>query len=284
MKTVFGTVAYESSWKYMKEFSASLNGQTDLGFTILVVCDNLSSKCLSQLQQTMQREVILTEIYENMTIPALRAELLRQAKKQGFDLLILGDFDDLFSNRRVEAIKKAYTYNPQACFFYNEICDFEGKKMFSYLPQKVTDISQISECNFLGLSNTAINLHKMSWEFIDSLAMADTPVFDWYLYSRLLLDLQTGILVSGVDTFYRIHDNNIAGIVTSNEENYKKELKVKWRHYGLLQQFDQRFKDLRQDYEKLFTNGCSYQKMSFKNKDLKGYWWELVKVRGIRDV
>lgn len=278
MKTAFGTVAYESAWKYMKEFCESLNRQTDSGFTVLVVCDNLSSECLSQLRQAMQREIVLTEIYEGMTIPALRTELLRQAKKQGFDLLILGDFDDLFSEQRVESVKEAYASSPQASFFYNEICDFEGKEIFSYLPQNVADISQISECNFLGLSNTAINLKKISWEFIDSLSAVDTPIFDWYLYSRLLLDMQKGILVEGADTFYRIHDNNTAGIATSKEEDYKKELKIKQQHYGLLKQLDCRFESLSQKYKDLSVRDGSLEKERFKNTATNGYWWELIKV------
>lgn len=277
MKVAFGTVAYESAWKYMKEFCASLNRQTDIGFTILAVCDNLPLECLSQLSQAMVRDAILTEVNESKAIPALRAELLRQAKKRGFDLLILGDFDDLFSEQRVKLIKEAYASSPQASFFYNEIRDFEGKKIFSYLPQNVDDISKILEYNFLGLSNTAINLHKVTWEFIDSLSVVDTPVFDWYLYSRLLLDMQEGILVEGADTFYRIHDNNIAGIASSKEEDYKKELRIKLQHYGLLKQLDRRFESLSQKYKDLSTRGSSLERERFRNTATNGYWWELIK-------
>lgn len=278
MKVAFGTVAYESAWKYMKEFCASLNRQTDIGFTVLVVCDNLSPKCLSQLSQSIARETILTEVNESKTIPALRAELLRQAKRHGFDLLILGDFDDLFSEQRVESIKSVYASNPQASFFYNEICDFEGKKIFSYLPQNVDDISEILECNFLGLSNTSINLNKVTWEFIDSLSVVDTPTFDWYLYSRLLLDMQEGILVEEADTFYRIHDNNTAGIASSKEKDYKKELRIKLQHYEQLKQLDRCFEILSQKYKDLSARGSSLERERFRNTATNGYWWELIKI------
>ena len=278
MKVAFGTVAYESAWKYMTEFCTSLNTQTDEGFTVLIVCDNLSSKCLSELSQSMLREAILTEVNESKTIPALRAELLKQAKRHGFDLLILGDFDDVFSEQRVGAIKRAYACSPQTSFFYNEIRDFEGKNIFSYLPQRVADVSAILECNFLGLSNTAVNLHKISWELIDSLSVVDTPTFDWYLYSRLLLYMQEGLFVEGAGTFYRIHDNNTAGIATFEESDYKKELGIKEKHYELLKQRDRRFESLSQKYKALSTENSLFESTRFRNRAPNGYWWELIKI------
>lgn len=116
--------------------------------------------------------------------------MILEAKIRGFDFLILSDSDDMLSPNRVECYLSAL--NPQYSFYYNDLIDFNGQMIMPVLPAETISWKQIEEENFLGLSNTGIWLKNFSLQFINSLNTGDTKIFDWYLYSRILLAGMSG--------------------------------------------------------------------------------------------
>lgn len=72
--------------------------------------------------------------------------------------------------------------------FYNELLDFNGNSIMKELPDYTLNYRDIGQSNYLGISNGAIFLKGISQAFIESLGKVETRIFDWYLYSRLLLN------------------------------------------------------------------------------------------------
>ena len=121
-------------------------------------------------------------------------------------------------------------------------------------------------------------MHSLEIRFINSLASCITPVFDWYLYSRLLLSGLRGSYTPDAKTFYRIHENNMAGIAEQNRQDYERELDVKKMHYALLKDRDDRIHALYEIYSQLTAYELTEHKACYQNRTLFGYWWELIKV------
>lgn len=264
MKVLFGSVVYQGAMGYFDSFINSISKQTEKEFTLLLINDGVSS---GYLAEKMKDTGILYEIVEydkQFTPVELRIRLLEESCQRKADFLIMGDADDTFSEKRVEECVKAFLQNEDAGFVYNALCLFDGSRVMPDLPDMVNKPEDILECNFLGLSNTAIKMRGISLDFINSLNECKSFVFDWYLYSRLLLMGFHGIRVPDAYTFYRVHNNNYAGLPFMTEEAVQKEIEVKRRHYDTLKDYDWK-------YEKLAD--CYRENNIVRNPEQRHYYW-----------
>lgn len=267
MKTCFATVIYKQAKPYIKPLVDSLQAQSDNDFDLLVINDNFSRDELSELELPANTKLIDCDP-KHLSIVQTRIEMLRQAKALGYELVILGDADDIISANRIEQYKRTCEIDKTSVFFYNKFVTESGEDVFKVLPEAVTDIKQISQQNYLGLSNTGIRLSKISEDFIESLSECNSPVFDWYLFTRILLDIGTGSLVEQASTIYRIYEGNTAGCTRDLE----KELDIKKKHYAIL--------SVRYDYFKYLANMLQAVddgslKLSINHQ---GYWWSDIKM------
>lgn len=269
MKTAFATVIYKQAREYLEEFLHSVNRQTDKGFDLLLVNDNYSSSELDEIKKITDSLTISCKILDisnlRLSIAGTRIEMLGRAKDLGYDLVILGDADDTFGVDRVAKYKKTFEENKDAAFFYNKLIFDNGKDVFKVMPKRIDSIKAISQCNFVGLTSSAINMNSeiITQEFIDSLKESESPVFDWYLFSRIVLDKGIGILVEDTESIYRISDNNMVGV----SRDVKKEYDVKKVHYSNLAKKDKYFEGLLEKLERLDINRLR------ENPNHQGYWW-----------
>lgn len=268
MRVAFGSVVFENAKSYLTDFFDSLVKQTNQEFDILLINDDIPERNLFEeykeyFEFFKQRVIVIDQTGQSSKPYELRIELIRQAKIKGYDLLILGDCDDIFPENRVENIEKQF--DKKYGFFYHELLDFEGSAVMPNLPPVIEGIEPIREANFLGLTNTALNLSLMDADFIDSLAKGTTNVFDWYLFSRLLLSGAAGKKIEQTYTKYRIYDENIAGRSVDTEACLEKERQVKLHHYELLEEYDAGYKLLRKKYEDNLVQKISSEEKSF--------WW-----------
>lgn len=270
IKVIFGSVVYKKAQKYLEDFLVSVENQAKGKFSLLLINDDINMEELKKIVMQYSIEINIINI-PNRTPVQLRIELLKWAKYEQADLLIIGDCDDVFSNTRV--IDTIYTYmsKPKNIFYYNEIKDMHGKKIMPELPQSIQDFREIGEYNFLGLSNTALNIKEISYEFIDSLLEYSDEVFDWYLFSRILLTGKQGKKVNGCYTMYRLHENNIAGIQRFNEYNLRHEIEVKVKHYACLQSYHSYYAEKYWQYKWL-------KKYKLLKKQENYFWWNLLKI------
>ena len=268
MKVLFGTVVYPDASKYMDDFFDSLDRQTYKDFRLLIISDGVA---ISDIKDIISKYNIAVEIVvadEGMTPAALRMQLLLEAKIKAADVIVLGDIDDTFSENRVEKVVETFNANPEAGFVYNDLLLPDKTVIMPPLPAKTYDIEDILEYNYLGLSTTAICISKLTEDFIKSLGDCKSFVFDWYLYCRLLLFGLNGVKATNAETYYRIYDNNFAGVPTNIPENIEKELNVKKNHFDALSKYDDRYKRLLDSY-----NNGKYQ---FLKQD-RYFWWNLTK-------
>ena len=274
MRIVIASVVYKNALGYLEDFLRSISKQTYQKFSVLLLNDDMPyeylGNILSKIEFKKNQDVLIIKSYKESSISQLRIQMILEAKIRGFDFLILSDSDDMLSPNRVECYLSAL--NPQYSFYYNDLIDFNGQMIMPVLPAETISWKQIEEENFLGLSNTGIWLKNFSLQFINSLTTGDTKIFDWYLYSRILLAGMSGKKVENCYTYYRIHDNNIAGNMLLSEEQIKKEIIVKIEHYRLLEKEEPYFKHLRRIYERINKGEEEY---ILNKEDM--FWWGIIK-------
>lgn len=271
MNVVVGSVVFAEAMEYLDDFLESLWLQTVQDFSVMLVNDNIPIQELQQIikrcPENFQEKIFVIDRSGNDLEPyILRIEMLKQAAAQDFELLVMLDCDDKASVNRVECICEQF--DEKYAFFYNELLDFQGKRVMPALPRLTADYRVISECNYLGMSNGAIYLKRLSKEFLQSLYAGKTRIFDWYFYTRLLLDGAKGKKIEKCCTCYRLYEENLAGRMVSSREMLKKEMEVKKRHYGLLSDWKY-YKDLLEIYEALELEGLKVEAGN-------GYWWSLI--------
>lgn len=269
----FGTVVYNNAIPYFTEFIESIKKQSYKDFTLRIINDDvLIDDLQNKLNDLKVDNYIIISNADGKSPVELRVKLLEEAKKNNFDLLIIGDCDDKFALNRVEKIVSSYEKNLNLTFFYNDLLQFNKQRVMEDLPYTTTCINNILESNYLGLSNTAINLKTISIQFIESLIECNSFVFDWYLFSRILLNGGQGIFVPDTYTLYRIYENNYAGLNNVTEEQIYKEYDVKKKHFTLLSQYDDVFKILLKRYQ--VFNLEQYKQYSNNT----GFWWSNIKL------
>ncbi len=261
MKAAFGTVIYKQAREFFDELMDCVFNQTDTEFGVVIVNDNYTKEEIRELNFAADLFVDLEP--KHVSIAQTRIEMIRAAKQAGYELLVVADADDTFSLSRMEEYKKAYQLDKSYAFYYNELVTDDGKTVLENMPSEVCSAKEIAQSNFIGMGTTAINLNMLDNEFIDSLCEGDCPVFDWYFFTRMLMDIGKGKLVKNAATVYRIHDNNTVGTSHDVEQEYQ----VKLTHYSNLAKRYPYFKHLHDDLKALDINKID------ASHSHNGYWW-----------
>lgn len=269
MKILFGSVVYDHAMPFFNTFIESLSRQTMRDFSILLINDGVSAGLLEKMLSALclKYEIISYDI--QYTPVQLRIKLLEEAKERKAEVLIIGDADDYFSENRVNEAVKIFHGEPICGFVYNELRLFDGSRVMPEMPGKIDSVSGIADHNFLGMSNTALHLQRISEDFIESLKECDTYVFDWYLFSRLLLAGEQGIKATNAYTYYRIYNGNVAGVTKMSDESVKKEIDIKLKHYRLLANYGDVFRELADAY--------SRKSITYRTNQEFYYWWDLTR-------
>ncbi|MBO6282694.1 MAG: glycosyltransferase family 2 protein, partial [Pseudobutyrivibrio sp.] len=212
MKTALSTVIYKQAHPYLQDLLTSVDNQSDKDFDLLIINDNYTKAELEEVEKQIHNTVHGINIHiedisdKHLSIAGTRIEMLKTAKCLGYESLVLVDADDTISPTRMESFIKSFELDKDRVFFYNKFVTETGKDVFKTLPDAVEDIKPIAQANFLGLSNTGIRISCLSDDFLDSLNEGAVAVFDWYLFSRIIMDIGTGAYVDNAATIYRIYD------------------------------------------------------------------------------
>lgn len=268
MRSAFGTVVYPGAIPYLDRMLCSISEQTVSDFNLIIVLDCVSCDVVCDVWNgdPYRLEFVIASgggISEN------RIDLLRAAKRLKYDYLILGDADDWFSRDRIE--KSIETLSRGRALAFNELRYPKGTPVFSGMIPDYVQESDILDCNFLGLSNTALNMRALSDSFIESLASCESNVFDWYLFSRVLNLGETGERVPDAVTFYRLHDANVAG--APGDEAVKEAL-VKTEHYRLMESYGEDYRRRLRFYSAVSPEGISALRKPAR------FWWDGIGVPG----
>lgn len=267
----FGTVVYDKAVPLLDEFIESINKQSYSNFDLLVINDNVQEDIFNNyLSKAKYKCVVINENGNNKTPVELRVELLKEAKTRGYELLVIGDCDDIFDINRVKVIYERFLENKEYAFYYNDILLFDRTPLMSDIPPETIRIDSILQHNYLGMSNASINMNFLTFDFIDSLHECDSFVFDWYLFSRIVCGGGKGLFVKKAVTFYRIYDNNYAGICSSVQ--LKKEIEVKTKQYRLMTKYNNVYAFL---LEKISNIDAEHVNPS---QSESSFWWDNIKL------
>jgi len=270
VKVAFGTVVYKQNANFTAEYINSINSQNYFGFDTLLLNDDLPNEEYSNIVRSIKHNAIALKGKAGATPTELRAELIERSFNKGYDLLVLGDFDDTFSGNRVSEIVK--NFDEKHGFFYNDLYHFDGgKKYFQDIPGTTYSLSGILESNYLGLTNTAINLKLLNVDVIKELYTCNSVVFDWFMFLTLLLHGLKGKKVDNCKTFYRFHHSNIAGKQDDTTEEIKKEIQIKLDLYYNLKHMNPIFVEKYNYYNNIRESFdvCSADKQN-------DYWWSKI--------
>lgn len=259
MKVTVASVVFAEALEFLDDFVMSLQKQDCQEFDVLLINDNIPIDILVNrlkiYKMSFADRIHIVDRNNRKLLPyELRIELLYEALANKTELLILLDCDDMAKSNRISEIVKQH--DEKYDFYYNDIFLFNGMSIMPELPKITDKIDYLLEHNYLGLSNCAINMKHVKEEFIESLKEGATNVFDWYLFSRMLLADMVGKRIDNTGTYYRIYANNTAGIPKYTISELEKERNIKLKHYYLLQKYDKRYRELIEKYEKLDISKC----------------------------
>ena len=279
-KTVFGSVVYKNALRFSEEFLTSIEGQTENNFDIILINDDLTDEDINKLNTNIEQHDLTSRVYiidsqKKKSISHLRIMLLEEAKKRQCNLLVMGDYDDTFSKERVANTINTYNLHEECTFFYNELINDSGEILMKSLPEEINSANEISQYNFLGLSNTAINMNLIEQDFLCSLYECESNIFDWYLFCRLLLSGKKGKKIHNAYTVYRLYGENEVGIMDSDIDSIVREKKVKTKQYELLSKYSGVFGELLKKIEDVCIDENFYKSRYFREKQ-NNYWWEKI--------
>lgn len=282
MNVLLGTVIYSGVDGYIGEFVECVNKQTYNHFDTVIINDGYQNNAYIEfIKKSIDGCIIIDFRTKNLNPSELRKEIIKYASKNKYHLLIWADIDDTFSYNRVEKYIKSY--KEDIAFYYNDLIIkgssidfFHGK-----LKDEVSDKKELDNSNFVGLSNSGVNINLIK-PYIHEIGNLDECIaFDWYLYTYLLKQGLRGIKAREAKTYYNIHNNNIAGF-TNNLNNKKLELgiKIKKFQYKSLKKYDVEFVHKLIELDKLekYISNEEYRLKYIKyvNENFKDnvYWWE----------
>lgn len=271
MNVVLGTVVYPAALKYLDEFLKSVNEQTVDGFKTIVIADGLDDEAKTRIASSSDSDLLIEDCVAGSKPFENRIRLLEAAKRAGADLLVLSDADDVLAENRME--KTISAFEPNCAFFYNDLRIKKGELFFPCLPKRISYTDLIDK-NFLGFTNTAINMKMLSVEFLKTLYSGETDIFDWYLFSRIAQEVGGGKYIDDTYSEYRLHDNNLAGSMDS--VGLERELEVKIEHYRLLSDANEAF---REEYERVKSISLREEDLEAESEALtphRGYWWDRI--------
>lgn len=270
VKTALCTVVYPSAWKWVNQFVECIN-KSEGNYTLVIINDGVDNELVHKAFSNCR--YIIEDAKPSNTISECRIQLLNVLVENNFQLAIFNDFDDMFSPNRIVMYQENYI--PGKNFYYNNLMLADDSLLFSELPNSIESVDGVLQSNFLGLGNTGVNIGEISADFIKSLENVSTNVFDWYFYTRLLLNGFKGNIIENTVNYYRLGEFNLAGVAEANQASMNKELQVKICHYRLLKKYDPVFNDLYNRYLKLEETG---DLLIYQSDSNNGFWWNLLKV------
>ncbi|MCL5260308.1 MAG: glycosyltransferase [Gammaproteobacteria bacterium] len=279
---VFLSFVYPGSEKFLDDFFKSLQAQTIKDFDVYIINDELENFIF--FKKKFKNLKIIDINYHNSPVK-IREFGINLVLNKKYDLIIFGDADDYFAENRIEVVVN-YLQNYDVVVNDLHLVSVNKNMLYNnYLSNRVADESVIDldfikEKNLLGFSNTAIR-----GDILNKINLPEGIIAaDWYFFSRILmLTKKIAIFTNKTATYYRQHQNNIAGFKEMDKKYIPHAINVKLLHYRELAKRDARFKTLEVLLEKLRSTAGD---PIFLNKyfeylracNIKNpLWWEMIK-------
>ena len=247
MRIAILTVFYPKAKKYLKKFINSLDNQTHKEFTLMIVNEGLKLKNLKHKFPIKIIKGFKNDGQKN------RIEGLIECKKEGYDVVICADADDLLDKNRVKSIYEYYKKNKQQIAFSNAI---NKKNSFQTYKKKIITYKDLLEYNVLGFGCLSLRINLI--DKIKHLKNKHIKIFDWWLFSILIFDLKRITVLKNSKVKYLDHTENIVGPTNLNMNNKKFEDNFinKINHYFQMRKYCKKIKNYKMYniYDRLYTD------------------------------
>lgn len=277
-KVAYLTWIYPKAIPFFDDYLESINNQSTFNIDLYYINNGLNESDLTafieKISVKYNLKVISTDSSDHIYNKVINSII--HLKENHYDYLIFGDVDDVFSDNRFAEYINAF--DDKFTVFYNNLYDLEHKSEIfkEELPRHVS-LDTIKCRNFLGMSNTAINLNNVSVNRMLQIEWRELDVFDWFFYSILLGQDKVGICVSNAKTFYRIHNSNQVGRPCfSSRDSLINALKVILNHNINLEKYLLGYSSNQTELEYILEKitKISHVDLVIINGKCK-YWWDL---------
>jgi len=271
------TTAFDVPETVAHSYFKSLALQSYTDFDVIVVNDGFEN-ILDYSDEYPRLNVI--ELECGGSIAKNREVMINHARESKYEAVIFCDFDDYFSPNRVELTLDLLQHHD---LVVNDllICSDGDVSNDGYISNRFPDNYQITlvdvlEKNFLGLSNTAIKKSLLEPVTFPQ----DQIAVDWLFFTEILYRHPKAVFTNKTYTYYRQHENTLAGIGRFDLQQLEKEIAVKKQHYNSLRTLDPLFEYY---YREVCDFDCRiHQKnpsdylVNLKSKlNVFPLWWEL---------
>lgn len=267
----FVTVVYPGMESYLPDFLESLDCQYNQDFELVLINDGLEH--LETHFKKFERPFRILDAEGNLS--TLRQRAFLQIRDLGFDFLIFGDSDDVYSPLRVERCVQALVDHEAFVHDFDMVDSKLNPILRSYLSQRLKkgfmlDSKFLNQKNICGFSNTAIRSDLL----VDLNFSPRWRVVDWPMFFQIL-QKTTDFLYEPISlTKYRQHDSNLARLKKQDLESLLYTLEVRKLHFQTL--IDMGF-SLHFEQDANQKNLDSLKKLSnLKDSVLNTpFWWEV---------
>lgn len=283
MNVIVACFIYPLIEDFLNDFFESIKNQTYRDFELLIFEDGFEGD-----YSNLDFEKIIMKNDNNRSIPDVRKQVIEYVVRKNYDLLIFCDADDVMGEDRIESIVSIHAENKDKYgFYYNNLHLLDSREdvFKGKLPEEVNHYLDLEDYNFLGMSHTALNIH-LTKEIWENLPLDDKIIaFDWFMHSYLLIKGFRGRKVD-TTTYYRIYDNNTAGLPDSlDEASLKRGLQVKLLQYKMMSRFEKKFKEkekkVQQLKEYLEINPKrieDYVQNVYRSRTKFVFWWQNIRL------
>ena len=216
---VICTSVYEAGRPYLDEWIVgAINAAKGLSVRAIVAVDDLLSpwESLRPLSEAMELCIVTAD--HDSTVANVRRAMFSAAKESRADIIVFCDMDDwLLENalrEHAEVLKEAdFSYGDLR--IVDRVGNSMGRNFFDGhdIPDRTENPGELTDRNWLGLSNTAILGDCLSTEAMD-IPNAIIAI-DWWFFSTLLRMGRQGGRAAATVAVYRMHEENLLGSAVS---------------------------------------------------------------------
>ncbi len=286
MKTAILSFVYPQASRFLSDFLHSCTLQTDRDFSLLLCNDGVVD--LSERIAPFASQLQITVAECRGSVVENRKAGLRLALAHGFNNLILADSDDWFSMERVALSKYLLSTSDIVCnqlVLARSPAELLRPLWLSRLhDDQVILAPAIRDGNCFGFSNTALKPAALAGEF-ESIP-EDIVAFDWLFFAQLLERGVSARYTTRCSTFYRQHEDNVAGLLHIDAAAIHRGLSVKLRHYQCLGGRDAWFSEQARAFNQLAQQvqqdaglAKSYLTEMTQNLPREPLWWEATRLK-----
>lgn len=268
---------YPGVEKYLGDLIKSINRQSIKTFNVIIFNDNL--KNAKHLFKNLNTDFQIIGV--EGTVNEIRFNSLSDIKKKGSDYIIFQDADDFMAQNRIEECSKALD-NYDIVVNDLSIIDTNSKILeSSYWEKRLEEGFTFDSCylrnkNIVGLGNTAIKKYLLADV---RLCFSLMPLaFDWFLFYQIFkLNNLKAVFIKNTTTFYRQHQENIAGVKELDSSRLKHILNVKKLHYESLSKIGYDFERELNELSQINPEEVDFLKFNLDDGNTNLFWWEETK-------